>query len=116
MELAPVSPIDSTTRMYEVERRTYHAVRPGFRIVEMRLGRAQIVPWHFHSHAQDTFYVISGAIRLRMRKPEEEVTLEPEHIHAVRPGRPHSVENAGRTSAVFLILQGIGEHDFVPLA
>jgi hypothetical protein len=33
----------------------------------------------------------------------------------VAAGCPHSVENAGATSAVFLILQGIGEHDFVPL-
>jgi hypothetical protein len=35
--------------------------------------------------------------------------------YVVAAGCPHSVENAGGTSAVFLILQGIGEHDFVPL-
>jgi len=32
---------------------------------------------------------------------------------AVAAGCPLSVENAGATSAVFLSLQGIGEHDFV---
>jgi hypothetical protein len=31
------------------------------------------------------------------------------------PRRPHLVTNAGDASAVFLILQGIGEYDFVPL-
>lgn len=109
-------PLKAITRPYEVERRAYHAVRPGFRIVEMQLGRTQTIPWHFHNEAQDAFYVISGAIRIRMRAPQEDVTLAPGQIHAVRPRRPHAVENAGETSAVFLILQGIGEHDFVALA
>jgi hypothetical protein len=31
------------------------------------------------------------------------------------PKQQHLVTNAGDTSAVFLVLQGIGEHDFVPL-
>jgi hypothetical protein len=34
----------------------------------------------------------------------------------VRPGRPHFVANAGDRSATFLVLQGIGEYDYVPLA
>jgi mannose-6-phosphate isomerase-like protein (cupin superfamily) len=44
------------------------------------------------------------------------VVLAPGESCAVAAGCPHSVENAGATSAVFLILQGIGEHDFVALA
>jgi hypothetical protein len=30
-------------------------------------------------------------------------------------GRPHLVTNAGDTSLTFLILQGVGEYDYVPL-
>ena len=30
-------------------------------------------------------------------------------------GRPHLVTNAGKTSLTFLILQGVGEYDYVPL-
>jgi len=33
----------------------------------------------------------------------------------VRPGRPHLVTNAGPRSATFLVLQGIGEYDYVGL-
>jgi hypothetical protein len=33
----------------------------------------------------------------------------------VPPRRPHLVTNAGDVSATFLVLQGIGEYDFVPL-
>ena len=85
------------------------------RVVEMQLGRSQVIPWHYHSEIQDTFYAISGTLRLRMRDPDEVVSLAPGQTHAVSPRRPHSVENAGEVSAVFLILQGLGEHDFVVL-
>ena len=34
---------------------------------------------------------------------------------SVPPKRPHLVTNAGETSATFLVLQGIGEYNFVPL-
>jgi mannose-6-phosphate isomerase-like protein (cupin superfamily) len=115
MERAPVCTTKPANRPYEVEHRTYHAARPGFRIVEMQIGPTQSIPWHYHTEAQDTFYVLSGSIRVRMRAPEAQVVLAPGESCAVATGRPHSVENAGRSSAVFLILQGIGEHDFVAL-
>ena len=41
--------------------------------------------------------------------------LKPGETYAVRPGRAHLVTNSGKGSAVFLVLQGIGEYDYVPL-
>ena len=110
-----MQPLKDTSRNYEVERRSCYAARPGFRIAELQISPTQTVPWHYHSEAQDTFYVISGTIRIFMREPEDELCLARGQTCAVRPGRPHLVANAGDTSAVFLILQGMGEHDFVPL-
>lgn len=107
--------LKDTSRNYEVERRACYAARPGFRIAELQISPTQTVPWHYHSEAQDTFYVINGTIRIFTREPDEEVCLTIGQTYAVRPGRPHLVTNAGNTSAVFLILQGIGEHDFVAL-
>jgi mannose-6-phosphate isomerase-like protein (cupin superfamily) len=115
LESVQVEPPNATGRSYEVERRACHAARPGFRIVEMQIGPTQTIPWHYHSEARDTFYVLSGSIRVRTRAPQAEVILTPGESCAVPVGCPHSVENFGATSAVFLILQGIGEHDFVPL-
>ena len=68
-----------------------------------------------HSNVQDTFYVIEGELRLFMKEPEEDVRLKPSETYSVRAGRPHLVTNAGKTSATFLVLQGIGEYDFIPL-
>ena len=101
--------------LYEVERRARHAERPGFRISELQISPTQKVPWHYHTNVHDTFYVIEGQIRIFLHEPSEEVRLGPGETHSVPPGRPHLVANGGDGSATFLILQGVGEYDYVPL-
>jgi quercetin dioxygenase-like cupin family protein len=59
--------------------------------------------------------VLSGTVRLFLRGPKEEVRLGPGDTYSVTPRRPHLVVNGGEGSATFLVLQGIGEYDFVPL-
>jgi len=105
--------LKDTNRNFEVERRSYYAARPGFRIAEMQISPTQTVPWHYHNEVQDTFYVITGKIRVFARDPEEDVCLAPGQTYCVRAGRHHLVTNAGDISAVFLVLQGPGEFDSV---
>ena len=107
--------IKDASHLYEVEHRALHAERPGFRISELQISPIQKVPWHYHSNVHDTFYVIEGQIRLFLREPTEEVRLSPGETYSVRPRRPHMVANGGDGSATFLVLQGIGEYDYVPL-
>ena len=107
--------VKDTRHLYDVERREYYAQRPGFRFAEMQISPTQTVTWHFHNEVQDTFYVISGRIRVLTREPDEEVSLAPGQTYSVPPGRAHHVLNAGQTSAVFLVLQGPGEFDSVSL-
>jgi mannose-6-phosphate isomerase-like protein (cupin superfamily) len=107
--------VRDSSHLYEVERRARHAERSGFRITELQISPSQQVPWHCHTHVQDTFYVLEGRLRLFLRDPKEEVRLGPAETYAVRPGRPHLVTNGGDGSATFLVLQGIGEYDYVPL-
>jgi quercetin dioxygenase-like cupin family protein len=92
-----------------------HAERPGFRISEIQLNLTQRVPWHHHSNIQDTFYVLRGRIRITLQFPDEDIELGTgESWGPVRAGRPHLVTNAGTDTAGFLVLQGMGEYDFVP--
>ena len=107
--------VKDASHLYTVERRARHAERPGFRISELTLSPTQQVPWHCHSHIRDTFYVLDGRLRLFLRDPKEDVSLAPGETYAVAAGRPHLVTNAGDTSVTFLVLQGIGEYDYVPL-
>jgi len=107
--------IKDASHLYEVEHRALHAERPGFRISELRISPSQQVPWHYHTNIDDTFYVIAGQLRLFLREPNEEVRLGPGESYSVHARRPHFVANAGESSATFLVLQGIGEYDYVPL-
>jgi|SRR5215813_11243981 len=108
--------IPDADHLYEVERRARHAERPGFRISELQISPTQSIPWHSHSAISDTFYVIEGRLRLFLREPVEEVLLDPGDSYRVVSRRPHLVTNGGESSATFLVLQGIGEYDYVPLA
>jgi quercetin dioxygenase-like cupin family protein len=111
-EEAEMATLKDGTALYDVERRVRYGERPGFRITELQIGPTQQIPWHTHTHAQDTFYVIEGEIQVSLRDPEEEEPLQRGEIYAVRPGRPHLVTN-GAGSATFLVLQG-GDYDYVP--
>jgi len=103
------------SHLYEVERRDRHAERPGSRINELQLSPTQTVPWHFHTNISDTFYVLEGEMRLFLQQPKEEVRLTVGQSYVAAARRPHLVTNAGKTSLTFLILQGVGEYDYVPL-
>src|SRR5436305_4680551 len=107
--------VTDASGLYEVERRAYHAARPGFRISELKISTTQKVPWHYHNNVHDTFYVLEGTIRIFLQNPKEEVRLARGETYSVAPRRPHLVTNAGDTSATFLVLQGLGDYDFVPL-
>jgi quercetin dioxygenase-like cupin family protein len=100
------------TALYAVERRVRYGERPGFRITEPQIGPTQEIPWHAHTEAQDTFYVLEGQIRLSLREPEQALRLRRGDIFAVPPGRPHRVTNGGDTSATFLVLPN-GNYDYV---
>jgi hypothetical protein len=46
--------VKDASGLYEVERRAYHAARPGFRIAELQISPSQKVPWHYHTNVHDT--------------------------------------------------------------
>ena len=54
-------------------------------------------------------------IRIFLQDQKEEIRLSPGETYTVRPKRAHLVTNAGDSSATFLVLQGIGEYDFMPM-
>lgn len=110
-----LEPVKDASHLYEVERRAYHLQRPGFRIAELQLSPTQKVPWHFHTNISDTFYVVEGEMRLFLQNPKQEVRLKPGESFVAAAGRPHLVTNGGDTSLTFLIMQGVGEYDYVPL-
>lgn len=112
---AKTESLPDASHLYEVDYRARHLERPGFRITEMRLSPTQTVPWHCHSNISDTFYVLEGRLRLFLQNPKQEMQLGAGESYAVKAGRPHLVTNAGDSSMTILVLQGVGEYDYVPL-
>jgi quercetin dioxygenase-like cupin family protein len=108
-------PVKDASHLYEVERRARHCERPGFRITELQLSATQTVPWHTHTNVSDTFYVLEGTMRLFVQNPKEAIELLPGQTFQVASGRPHLVTNAGTSSMTFLVLQGVGDYDYVPM-
>lgn len=108
--------LPSGSHLYETDLLAHHLERPGFRIAELKLSTTQTVPWHSHTQVSDTFYVLDGEMRLFVQSPKEEIRLSPGQSYCVEAGRPHLVTNIGSGSLSFLVLQGIGEYDYVPVA
>ena len=88
--------------------------RPGFRITELQISKTQksalALSQQRAGHvlrprrrAQDLAGAEGGSAQSRESRPTP------------RARRPHLVTNGGEKSATFLVLQGIGEYDFVPL-
>lgn len=107
--------VKDASGLYDFQVHQYHAERPGFRIKEIELSQKQQVPWHFHNQVQDTFYVLAGEMRLFLQHPKQEVRLKPGETFCAAARRPHLVTNGGVLPMRFLVLQGIGEYDYVPL-
>lgn len=106
---------DNADHLYELEHRAEHLVRPGFRIREMTLATDQKVPWHYHNNICDTFYVLSGEITLYLQDPKETIVLQPSESYRVVPKRPHLVINRNESSSTVLVLQGVGDYDYVDM-
>ena len=115
MERTVNQSLEDGTHLYETEYRAYHLEREGFRIAELQLSPSQSVPWHKHTEIGDTFYILSGSMRLFLQNPKGDVQLMPGQSYLFEANRPHLVTNEGTTSLRFLIMQGVGAYDYVPL-
>ncbi len=103
------------TPSYEIEAREVLADAPGLRVSILTLAPGQEVPWHKHTTITDTFVCMSGSLRIETREPRAEHVLEPGQRHAVPAGEAHRVTGLGMGAAKFLVIQGVGEYDYVAL-
>ena len=98
---------------YEVEAVDIVIELPDLVISEITLSPGQKVPWHYHNKVTDIFYCLSGCTFIRHGESAE-ARLQPGESISVPPRTPHQVECAVDASYRFLIIQGLGEYDYVP--
>ena len=106
----------SQRKAYEIAGRELVAEAPGLRVQVLTIEGEQCVPWHHHTTISDTFFCLEGPMVVETRAPQASRRLECGERLSVPPGRPHRVSAAGAGRCSFVIVQGVGEYDYVPEA
>ena len=99
---------------YTIAAKQSIAQAPGLRVTLMTLDPGQEIPWHSHSFVADTSFCLQGRVEISLRGPEETVNLTCGSHLGVPVGRPHRVVCAGDGQCRVLLVQGVGEYDFLP--
>lgn len=100
---------------YKTEARFTLAEVPGLRVRQISLAAGQCVPWHYHSEITDTFFCMQGPMCVKTRDPDAEFVLQPGETVAIPPGRAHYAAGVELGSCQFMIVQGVGSYDYVPI-
>ena len=85
------------------------------RVSVLTLAAGQEVPWHYHSDITDSFVCLEGPMVVETRAPRHSYRLEPGQRCAVPPKTAHHVQGVDGGPCKFLIVQGVGTYDFVPV-
>ena len=99
---------------YTIAAKQSIAQTPDLRVTLMTLDPGQEIPWHTHSLVTDTSFCLKGSVEISLRGPGETVALSGGDFLEVPVGRPHRVACAGGGQCRILLVQGVGEYDFLP--
>ena len=100
---------------YDVADREIVAEGADLRVQVLTLSHGQCVPWHYHSEITDSFVCLEGPMVVETRAPRHLYRLEPGQRCAVSPKTAHYVHGEADGPCKFLIIQGVGVYDFVPV-
>ena len=85
------------------------------RVQVLSLAVGQCIPWHYHSEISDSFVCLEGPMVVETRAPRHVYRMLPGERCAVPPKTAHYVHGEADGACKFLIVQGVGVYDFVPV-
>ena len=100
---------------YEIAGREIVAEGADLRAQILTLDPGQCVPWHYHSAITDSFVCLEGPMVVETRAPRHHHRLVAGQRCAVPPKTAHYVHGEGGGACKFLVIQGVGTYDFVPV-
>ena len=100
---------------YAIAGREVVADGADLRVQVLTLERGQCVPWHYHNDIADSFVCLEGPMIVETRAPRHLYRLEPGQRCAVPAKTAHYVHGEADGPCKFLIVQGVGVYDFVPV-
>jgi quercetin dioxygenase-like cupin family protein len=95
--------------------RDIHVVAKGRDVLvrEYTLDPGEAIPWHHHSEVSDYYYGLAGILRVETRNPPARHEIRVGQSAKVTAPSEHYVSNPGRSPCRFLLVQGVGQYDFV---
>ena len=98
---------------YKVRR--IHVVAKGADVLvrEYTLDPGEAVPWHHHTTVSDHYYGLEGSVLVETRSPAAHHEIGVGETATVTPPTAHHVSNPTARPCRFLLVQGLGQHDFV---
>jgi quercetin dioxygenase-like cupin family protein len=85
------------------------------RVQVLTLGKNDCIPWHYHSEITDSFVCLEGTLVVETKAPTNTHILEVGDRCEVEPMVAHYVHGLNMSSAKFMILQGVGVYDNIPV-
>jgi quercetin dioxygenase-like cupin family protein len=97
---------------YAIAGRHLIAKTTDLRVQILTLERGEEIPWHYHTEVTDTFICLDGP--MVVMTPDADHELSPGRSLDVAPPTPHRVLGKDDGRCRFVIVQGVGRHDFIP--
>ena len=85
----------------------------GVRVVEFSLSPGKSCAQHFHSHILEYCYCLQGQLSVDINDKQSTVVLNPGEKVEIAPRVVHSLRNETHQVSRYLVVQGVGEYDFV---
>ena len=88
-------------------------------VKEFTLAPREVVPWHHHTQISDVFYCVQGDLEIELKdafsgESQPPIRLRVGDSARVDPGMAHQPTNVGAGVCRFLLIQGVGEYDYMP--
>ena len=106
---------EAEARPYTVEDRRTVAETDDLVVKVFTLAAGQEIPWHYHSQVTDTFFCLEGKLSIETRAPRAHHRLAVGETCAVPAKTAHRVTGEDGRRCRFLIVQGIGSYDYLPV-
>ena len=85
------------------------------RVQILTLDEGESIPWHFHSEITDYFVCLEGTLVVETKAPSNKHYLKVGERCSISAMHAHYVHGLGMSKAKFLILQGVGVYDNIPV-
>lgn len=99
---------------YGIQNTTVLAEVPELRVLDMTLKPGEFVPWHRHPSNADLFIGLQGEYQIHFAV-DQMVTVRAGERHEIAVDVPHSVVNVSADPCRFLLLQGVGLYNYIPV-